>query len=192
MKVLDLQGGGFGKEPDEIEPAAPGSTMARPAITATHVVMEAAETMARRCVVWDPTSRVEDWIDPLAKGIMFWNDGYRLTKHLDSTAHVVGDSELVGILDDAQRELQTAHERAMRTWVTVVGFRPRHAVGDEVDTKHGRGTVTSIRASVARYSVAIGGRRSSEVLVDAEHVHAASQTTGSGHDGRKDGRWGQD
>lgn len=174
MTVLDLQGGCLGNGPDEIEieAAAPESTMPRPAITAPHVVMDAATVMAERCAKWDPTSKAEDWVDDLAKGIMFWDDGYRLTKHLDDTAHVVGDSELVGILDDAHYELLLAHDRAMRTWVTFVGFHPEHAVGDEVDTRHGRGTVTSIRAAVARYGVAIGGRQSSEVLVDAEHVSA--------------------
>lgn len=172
MTITTMAPSAAARTPAGVEAQAPGSTMRRPRQTDEPIRRAAAASLADDCAAWDGnTKTAENWIEPLMR-CHDWHDGYALARDLDRYSSVMPDAELVEILDGAASHLTKVHEDAVRAWVKIVGFAPRHGVGDVVRCRHGEGPVHQVRVELAQYVVDVERRGNGGYIVNAEDVDA--------------------
>lgn len=85
-------------------------------------------------------------------------DGYSLTKRLECTAGIEGDSEIVEMMDDLLWQLRDALNQAVKDWVKTNNLEPPAGIGDRVLCQlgglgHIEGEVTDIKEDTAHIIV---------------------------------------
>ena len=170
----DLPLGLVSKRPEQkpafIEGSSPGCKLKRPHQRDEGIIRAAAQLVAQDCLRWDPKSDVDDWVRDLMKAKYEWDDGYTLAKYLDDHCHVSSDRELVEILDGATSKLREVHNAEVKKWVGIVGFKPEHAIGAAVSTRHGEGRITGIYVETAQYVVNTEGKKEGGYIINAEDL----------------------
>lgn len=122
----------------EVEPSA----AKRPRRYDAAVVRAAAEDLAPAVAEWCEQAADETIVSGLARALGRQSDGYELAKELERAWLISPDSMLVEILGG--HDLWGAERKAVEAWVAAHGITVSHAVGDEVQTRHGQGSVTAV------------------------------------------------
>ena len=153
--------------------------IARPSSSAKEVVKSAAEAYAKHMhSQWSDWS-IEEWSEALTRNHSAFKDGYELAKDLEREGFDP-DAQMVAELDGFGFEVSSAHSRAVKDWVKLVGFEPLYEVGDTglgpriLDDKGGSGKITEIRHDTAEYLVKTDPSSNSAFIIKAEDITGKS------------------
>lgn len=147
----------------------------RPSSSAKEVVKTAADVYAKQMhSQWKDWS-IEEWSEALARNYSAFKDGYEMAKDLEREGFEP-DAQMVAELDNFGFEVNSAHGRAVKDWVKLVGFEPLYEVGDTVlvpripADKGGSGRISEILHETAEYLVKTDPSSNIAHVIKAEDI----------------------